>query len=199
MRGGKSTNAMINYFNASQRPDSNPLILKPSIDNRDGKFVDKFGIMTSRVFQGVEYPAYYATRIDDYFIKNILLTKDGRRKYNKIIVDEAQFFSGDDIETLAGAVVEEMKLSVDCYGLKSDINANLFPGTAKLLVLAGQNTYELPHDCEVSNCGRKATTHVRFRDGKPDPDRSSVAIEKGNITYLSVCALCWLELMKGCK
>ena len=195
MRGGKSSRLLADRFNAIQR-GFETIIIKPTKDTRDGEFKNEWGFMTSRFFPGQQYKAFYAAQIDNKFIKDILLDGAGARKYDRVFVDEVQFFEPADIETLAGEVVHKMGIPVKCYGLQADINSNLFPGSAKLLAITVP--YVIPYDCEMQ-CGDLASVHLRFKDGVLDKSGESVAIEQGEITYLSVCPKCWQGIINNDK
>ena len=47
--------------------------------------------------------------------------------------------------------------------------------------------------CEEKDCKCKATHHLRYINSKPDTSDEWVAIEKGNITYKSVCMKHWMQ------
>lgn len=190
MRAGKSIKLLTDEHNANEF-GLKTLILKPSVDTRDGTFKDEWGVMKSRVFPDKEFPAYYTQKIDKKFISRILQDNKGNRIYNRIFVDEAQFFKGQDIETLRSAIVHTLNIPVKCYGLKLDINRNWFPGSSKLFGIA--DTFEIPYDCEMG-CGNTATMHMRFKDGKPDTDKSQVVIEQGGISYACLCGKCYYKL-----
>ena len=91
-------------------------------------------------------------------------------------------------------IVDKWDIPVICYGLKTDVNGNLFEGAAKLIAIA-DSIKELKHIC---NCGNKAIMHIRYVDGKVDTSSQSIAIEKaGKITYDSVCRKCWKKIKES--
>src|SRR6476661_2091978 len=69
-----------------------------------------------------------------------------------ILVDEAQFLSQKHVLQLC-EVADRLSIPVLCYGLRTDFQGKLFPGSAALLALA-DSMVELKAVCE---CGRKAT------------------------------------------
>ena len=81
------------------------------------------------------------------------------------------------------------------YGLKTDINGNLFTGTQKAIALAS-NLFEIPSICK---CGEKATLHIRLTNGKPNSigAESVVVDDKADVQYLSVCRKCWKKMVKA--
>ena len=175
---GKTTALLQTEHNYSKR-GFNPLVIKPKIDDREGSF-NGFGPIQSRIFAG-KHQALYVDGINLEKLKNI--------KFDVLLVDEVQFFKEKDIEALS-EIVDKQNIPVICYGLKTDINGNLFEGTAKLLAIA-DSIKELKYICK---CGSKATMHVRYINGKIDVSNKVIAVEKANITYDSVCRKCWKEI-----
>jgi thymidine kinase len=69
------------------------------------------------------------------------------------------------------------------YGLRTDFQANLFPGSAALLAIA-DTLVEMKAICE---CGRKATMNLRV-DGEGNAVREGTQIEVGgNDRYIALC------------
>ena len=78
------------------------------------------------------------------------------------------------------------------YGLKNDVNGNLFPG-AKAFMEFADTIKEIDMICENPHCLNKATHHLRYINGKLDTSNDQVAIEKGDVTYKSVCRKHWMQ------
>ncbi len=76
----------------------------------------------------------------------------------RILVDEAQFLSPAQVRQLAH-LADELGIPVLCYGLRTDFQGRLFPGSAELLALA-DSLVEIKSVCE---CGRKATMNPARR------------------------------------
>jgi thymidine kinase len=98
------------------------------------------------------------------------------------LVDEAQFLSKEQVWQLA-RVVDKEGIPVVCYGLRTDFQGELFPGSAALLGLA-DNLVELKGVC---HCGRKASMNLRV-------DASGAAVKQGaqteiggNDRYVALC------------
>lgn len=179
MQGGKSTQLLQVNHNYLEK-GFKTLILKPTLDTRDGNFNGK-GYIKSRVFRDP---------VDCLYVNKI--TKDlVSSDIDIILVDEVQFFNKEDIWELSD-IVDELNIPVLCYGLKTDCNGALFEGSAALLALA-DNIVELKQICR---CGEKATMHVRFVDNKLDTNKSSIVIEQENVTYESVCRKCFKNYYK---
>jgi thymidine kinase len=99
-----------------------------------------------------------------------------------ILIDEAQFLTKEQARQLA-RIVDEVNIPVMCYGLRTDFQGELFPGSAALLAWADTLT-ELKTIC---CCGRKATMVVRVSP-KGEVERAGQQIEVGgNDRYVSLC------------
>ena len=86
-----------------------------------------------------------------------------------------------------------MGIPVMCYGLRTDFQGNLFPGSARLLAVADV----LREIRTICHCGRKATMVVR-QDGEGRVIREGAQIEiGGNERYVSLCRRHWVEAMKA--
>ena len=182
--GAGKTAQMINAYEIYKRKGLNPVIIKPAMDDREGEF-NGWGVTASRLMK--DKP------VDVYYFKN-LKEELPNLSYGAIFVDEAQFLTRTDVIHLA-SIVDEQNINVLAYGLKTDINGNLFEGSASLLALADETT-ELESLCEIPCCDNRAQLHMRFIDGKPDTNKDAVAIEKGNVTYKSICRKCWSKYGK---
>ena len=180
MGSGKTTE-LIKTYEIYKRKGLDPVVIKPSIDNREGTFFG-WGITTSRLLKYKSIPAYYFKNL-----KEELKTLN----YKTILVDEAQFMTREDVIYLS-KLVEQENTNVLAYGLKTDINGHLFSGSEALLTFADK-FQELEALCEEPDCYGKAILHNRYINGKLDANSQQVAIEKGNITYKAVCRKHWLK------
>jgi thymidine kinase len=80
-------------------------------------------------------------------------------------------------------VADHLGIPVLCYGLRTDFQAQLFPGSAALLALA-DTLVELKTIC---HCGRKATMNLRLdSDGRAVQEGAQVEIG-GNDRYVAMC------------
>lgn len=105
-----------------------------------------------------------------------------------VLVDEAQFLSPEQISQLY-ALAKQHDISVICYGLRADFQTKLFPGSQRLLEVA-DNIEKLPTMCF---CGAQAEFNTRKVDGKYVFSGDQVAIEKGDVTYDSLCGRCYVR------
>lgn len=171
MGSSKTANALMKRFDFEDH-GRNVLLLKPSIDNRDGHFTVK-----SRA--GLSAEAVLIERN-----KSVRETLEDYKKAEIIIVDEAQFLTASQVDELRELV--NAGVMVMCYGLKTDYMGNLFEGSKRLLEVA-DSIREIPSMCV---CGRKAIMNARFQNGKIIYDGEQIDIG-GNEKYKALCYQCW--------
>jgi len=103
-----------------------------------------------------------------------------------VLVDEAQFLTEAQVWQLS-TVADNMRLPIMCYGLRTDFQGKLFPGSAALLAIA-DSIKEIKTLCW---CGRKAIMTTRVsRTGKAVMRGAQVEIG-GNDRYVSLCRKHW--------
>ncbi len=172
MNAGKSTVLLQSSYNYEER-GMRTLLLTPSIDQRYGE-----GRITSRI--GLQAPARVFSGTDDLW--TVVQAEHQVAPLACVLVDEAQFLSADQVKALSD-VCDRLDVPVLCYGLRTDFQGNLFPGSAALLGWAD----DLNEIKTICHCGRKATMVLRMDEtGAVVRDGSQVQIG-GNSTYLSVC------------
>ena len=109
-------------------------------------------------------------------------------KVDVIIVDECQFLTGEQIDQLR-ELVDRENLPVLCFGLRTDFQTKLFPGSRRLFELADSIT-EIKTICD---CGRKATTNARISpDGYVVTEGDQVFLG-GNDSYIAMCHKCYQD------
>ena len=177
MNAGKSTvllQASHNYIERGMRT----MLLTARLDNRAG--VGKIG---SRI--GLEAEADTFEPDENLFDK--VEARNARGRLACILVDEAQFLEAEQVWQLA-RVADDLKIPVMCYGLRTDFQGQLFPGSAALLAIA-DNLREVRTICW---CGSKATMVVRLgADGGVQEEGDQIAI--GDDIYVSLCRKHWRE------
>lgn len=183
--GTMSASKTTQLIMASYSYGDGALIIKPSIDDRDGK-KQGFDTIESRVLNS-EQSCFYTEKIDS----NIF---EMAKNKQAVFVDEVQFFSINDVWMLS-EIVDKLKKDVICYGLKTDSNGRVFPSAGELFAIADE-VKEIERKCENQHCTHKATMHVRFLDGRPVIGDKTVSIEKGNVTYKSVCRECFKNIFE---
>ena len=180
MNAGKSTillQASHNYHERGMRT----LLLTASLDGRYGQ-----GKITSRI--GLSSEAHIFDHKTD--MRDLVEQSHQESPLHCILVDEAQFLSEDQVWQLA-SIADDLNIPVMCYGLRTDFQGNLFPGSARLLAVA-DNLREIRTIC---HCGSKATMVIR-QDDKGRVLRSGAQVEiGGNEKYVSLCRRHWKEAM----
>lgn len=99
-----------------------------------------------------------------------------------VLVDEAQFLTKEQVWQLAN-VVDKAGIPVVCYGLRTDFQGELFPGSAALLGLA-DNLVELKGVC---HCGRKASMNLRVDESGAAVKQGAQTEIGGNDRYVALC------------
>lgn len=83
------------------------------------------------------------------------------KKVDAILIDEAQFLSPEEVDTLSD-IVDFYEIPVLCYGLRADFQTHLFPGSRRLMEIA-DIIEEVPTVCW---CGKRAQCNTRYANGK---------------------------------
>ena len=178
MNAGKSTVLLQSSHNYHER-GMKTLLLTPVINQRDG-----MGKITSRI--GLKKEAKSFDQEDDLLL--LINASHEQASIACVLIDEAQFLTRPQVEQLA-KVADQVGIPVLCYGIRTDFQGNLFPGSAALLGWA-DNLIELKTIC---HCGRKATMNLRTdAEGKPIKEGEQVEIG-GNERYIAMCRKCFVE------
>ena len=177
MGSSKTAQALITKFNYEER-GMKTVLIKPSVDTRDGKNVCK-----SRI--GLSAEALTVNKSVNLFN----LVRD--MKVDVVIVDECQFLTEDQVDQLAD-VVMEMDVPVLCFGLRADFQTHLFPGSKRLFEIADSIT-EIKYICE---CGNKAVVNARLDESGRVVTEGSQVLIGGNDRYVAMCCKCWLKKIK---
>ena len=179
MNAGKSTILLQASHNYRER-GMNTLLLTASFDDRAGK-----GRIGSRIGLGADALTFAA----DTDIEQLTRRAHEQQPLDCLLVDEAQFLSVDQVWQLS-FVVDQLKIPVMCYGLRTDFRGQLFPGSAVLLAVADT----LREIRTICHCGRKATMVTRLTEtGETVTDGAQIEIG-GNDKYVSLCRVHWKEM-----
>jgi len=172
MNAGKSTTLLQADFNYRER-GMETMLWTAALDDRLG-----VGAIGSRIaLSAAAHP--FDESIDLFEAISDELRK---RKLDCILVDEAQFLSQPHVLQLC-EVADQLGIPVLCYGLRTDFQAKLFPGSAALLALA-DTLVELKAVCE---CGRKATMNLRVDEEGHAIVRGQQTEIGGNDRYIALC------------
>lgn len=182
MNAGKSTTLLQADFNYRER-GMETMLWTAALDDRYGQ-----GFVTSRI--GLKADAH---KFDpDTDIAAAIETEHKGRPLACVMVDEAQFLSRDQVFQLAH-IADVIGIPVLCYGLRTDFQAQLFPGSAALLGIA-DSLVELKAVCE---CGRKSTMNLRV-DAAGNAVREGAQTEVGgNDRYVALCRRHFMEKVRG--
>lgn len=172
MNAGKTTTLLQSNYNYRER-GMETLLFIPSIDTRY-----KRGVIASRIGLVAEAHAFESTfNFFDYVQKFIAQTF-----ISCALIDEAQFLTKQQVLQLT-RVVDELKIPVLAYGLRSDFMGEPFEGSQYLLVWAD----ELSEIKTICHCGRKATMNPRIdENGKILREGAQIEIG-GNDLYIALC------------
>jgi thymidine kinase len=181
MNAGKSTTLLQADFNYRER-GMETMLWTAAFDDRSGE-----GTIGSRI--ALNAPAStYDEDVDLFVAVGDELKK---RKLHCVLVDEAQFLSQKHVLELC-EVADRFGIPVLCYGLRTDFQGKLFPGSAALLALA-DSLVELKAVCE---CGRKATMNLRV-DAEGHAVASGAQTEiGGNDRYVALCRRHFFERLR---
>lgn len=173
MNAGKTTTLLQSSYNYRER-GMDTLLYVPRVDVRYGS-----GKITSRIGLASE-----AVIVDDHFdfFKEVSQQKEVLGRLACVLVDEAQFLKKEQVIQLC-KVVDDLRVPVLTYGIRTDFRGETFEGSHALLALAE----ELAEIKTICHCGRKATMNIRMDDsGKRLREGEQVQVG-GNERYVSVC------------
>jgi thymidine kinase len=177
MNAGKSTLLLQAAYNYRER-GMRPLLYTSSLyaEGETGLISSRIGISEQAELYGAGDDLYQSVH-DLHEIS----------KVDCVFVDEAQFLTRDQVWQLA-RVADRLNIPVMCFGLRTDFQGKLFPGSMELLALADS----LREIRTICTCGAKATMVVRQdMSGRVLTEGDQVAIEKS--VYLSLCRKHWEE------
>lgn len=165
MGSSKTANALMVAYNYKERGQK-AILLKPSVDTRDGVNIIRSRIGLESECQSLEY---FISSVTDF------------NKISAIIVDEVQFATPYQIEKLA-EIVDYANIPVICYGLKTDFQGHLFEGSKRLIELADV----IEEIKTVCWCGRAAKFNARICNDKIIKSGEQVVLG-ANESYISLC------------
>ena len=176
MNAGKST-ALLQASHGYRERGLETMIFTSSKDDRYGE-----SEVVSRV--GLRSPAHTYSESDN--ILKMVHDENKKHELSCILIDEAQFLTKDQVKQL-GKIVDELKITVMAFGIRTDFQGELFEGSKYLLAWADK----LKELRAVCHCGSKATMIVRVsEDGSIMRSGDQVEIG-GNERYLSLCRKCF--------
>lgn len=173
MSAGKTT-SLLQYNHTCLKRNVNTLIfitnVKSSIESRIG--LKKNAIQINNKFNIYKYIKKY-----EHMIINIL-------------VDEAQFLTKKQVYELI-TIVDNLKINVLTYGLRTDFKLKLFTGSKYLLSLSDK-IIEIKTLCK---CGKKAITNIRLtKIGKKTLSGKQINLNKK--IYIPTCRYHYFNFKK---
>lgn len=181
MNAGKSTMLLQASYNYRER-GMRTVIFIAALDERAGK-----GKAASRI--GLSSDAIPFGPGDDLFAA--IAGMHAQEPIACVFVDEAQFLRAEQVWQLA-RISDRVGIPVMTYGLRTDFQGKLFPGSLELLAIAD----ELREVRTICHCGRKATMVVRV-DEAGEVIREGAQVEVGgNEKYVSLCRRHWEGKMR---
>ena len=176
MGSSKTAQALITKYNYEEN-GMKVWLIKPSADIRDG-----VNILRSRI--GLEAEVEVIPPKTDVYR---LFEKTRNGHCDIIIVDECQFLTVEQIDQLR-AIVNEFNIPVICFGLRTDFQTKLFPGSLRLMEVA-DTIQEIKTMCD---CGAKATVNARVINGYIVTEGEQVVLG-GNDAYIAMCHKCYIR------
>ena len=176
MGSSKTAQALITKYNYEEN-GLRVWLIKPSADTRDGA-----AILRSRI--GLEAQVDIMTPSTDIYR---LFEAQKKDQCDVIIVDECQFLTEKQIDQLR-AIVDDHSIPVMCFGLRTDFQTRLFPGSRRLMEVA-DTIQEIKTICD---CGAKATVNARVSDGYIVTEGAQVVLG-GNDSYIAMCHKCYVK------
>ncbi len=177
MGSSKTAQALITKYNYEEN-DLKVWLIKPSADVRDG--VD---LLRSRIGLTAQVEII-APNTDVY----ALFAGEKRQQCDVIIADECQFLTPAQIDQLR-AIVDDFNVPVMCFGLRTDFQCKLFPGSRRLMEVA-DTIQEIKTICD---CGAKATVNARIDGAGHIITQGEQVFLGGNDSYIAMCHKCWIR------
>ena len=179
MNAGKSTILLQSSHNYNER-GMDTLLLVPCIDDRGG-----VGVITTRI--GLKRLAIAVKPTEDlYALVQFHLEKNPNIK--AVLLDEAQFLAKEQVTQLC-QVVDSFGIPVLTYGIRTDFQAEVFPGSSALLALAD----ELIEVKTICHCGKKACMNLRIDSQGRAVRKGEQVLVGGNEAYVATCRACFFR------
>lgn len=178
MNSGKTIKLIGNleYLNK----DYNTYLMKPRSDREEEYILSRLGLRKK-----VDYIIDPDTKL------LALVDRLKENNINFIFIDEIQFLSENQIKCLR-KIVDDYKIPVLGYGLKTDFRRNSFPGSRELLKQA-DSIVKIDGQCAC--CGNESEFNARknLDTGEYISDGEQVVIDGVNCGYDALCPECYMK------
>ena len=184
MNSGKSLQLLVTAHNLQEK--SIPFIIfKSEIDTRDGAGVIHSRALGDRECVSISNDLNLFELVKKVFNQDEVLF---RPKAKWILVDEAQFLTPEQVDQLA-AIADVLCVNVMCFGLRTDFQTHLFPGSKRLFELADE-LIEIKSSC---SCDTKTLFNARIDENRNIVTEGNQVEVGGNERYEAVCRKCYFE------
>ena len=177
MGSSKTAQALITKYNYEEN-DMKVWLLKPSADTRDG-------VATLRSRIGLEAKVDVMSPQTDVYER---FRESWAGNCHAVIVDECQFMTPEQIQQLR-SIVDDYNIPVMCFGLRTDFQTKLFPGSMRLMEVA-DTIQEIKTICD---CGSKATVNARIDGDGYIVTQGAQVFLGGNDAYIAMCHKCYIR------
>lgn len=189
MGSSKTANALMTVYNYQEK-GYKVWLIKPATDTRDDE-VDENGNTITKIRSRIGLSAVANVIANSEDLKKKHLEKTKSEKVDVIVCDECQFLTEQQVDDLK-YIAEYANVPVLCFGLRSDFQSKLFPGSKRLFEIA-DSIAEIKSVCR---CGAKAIINARLdENGNVVTVGEQVEIG-GNDKYEAMCWKCWKAATK---
>ncbi len=183
MGSSKTAQALITKYNYEEN-DMSVWLIKPSADTRDGA-----DILRSRI--GLQASVEVMAPETDIYAR---FCQTQGKNCNAVIVDECQFLLPEQVDQLR-AIVDDYDIPVMCFGLRTDFQTKLFPGSLRLMEIADA-IQEIKTICD---CAAKATVNARIDENGYIVTQGAQVQLGGNDSYIAMCHRCYIRSIREHK
>lgn len=188
MNSGKSTALLQAAFNYEER-GHHVLLAKPAVDTKaESSIESRLGVIRPVDFIIEPDADAYALFLHH---RAAALARNGA-DISCLLLDEAQFLTDAQVNDLLRIALLE-GIPVLAYGIRTDFQTVAFPGSRRLLEIA----HTLEELKTICRCGRKALFNGRRLGDRFIFDGDQVAIDGVEVTYESLCGVCYLQESAG--
>lgn len=185
MNSGKSTSLLQVAHNYEERSQQ-VLIAKPAVDTKgDSTIVSRLGV--DRRVDFLITPGANLRELAREYANNGLIIP-GIKNLSCLLIDEGQFLTRAQVDQAFELAVLD-GVPVICYGIRTDFLTVGFPGSIRLMEIA----HSLEELKTICRCGKKAMFNARKFDGEFIFKGNQVAIDGVEVTYESLCGVCYLN------